>query len=95
MVSMRNLQDQAVEVDGLTYRYGERLALENLNFSVGAGEIYGLLGPNGGGKTTLFQLLSSLRYLQSGSVRIFGMDLATPIDSGAAIDRRRLSVAEP
>jgi ABC-2 type transport system ATP-binding protein len=72
-----NTSEVAVEVAGLTHRYGERLALDALSFSVGVGEIYGLLGPNGGGKTTLFQLLSSLMHLQAGTVSVFGLDLAT------------------
>lgn len=76
----------AIEVIGVTYRYGERLAIDALSFTVGTGEIYGLLGPNGGGKTTLFELLSSLRPLQSGRVRVFGHDLGR-----AAIEVRKRS----
>lgn len=65
----------AVVVEGLTYRYGSRVALDEVGFSVEAGEIFGLLGPNGGGKTTLFSLLSSLRRVEEGRVRVFGRDL--------------------
>src|ERR1022692_3015267 len=42
------------------HRYGSRLALSNVNFEVKAGEIFGLLGPNGGGKSTLFRILSTM-----------------------------------
>ena len=67
----------AVEVNGLVHNYGTRRALNGLNFSVQRGEIFGLLGPNGGGKTTTFRILSTLIPPQAGSVRIFGFDLAT------------------
>lgn len=65
----------AVAVDGLSYRYGERLALDAVGFSVAPGEIFGLLGPNGGGKTTLFSLLSTRLPVPARRVRIFGSDL--------------------
>ena len=45
-----------IQVENLTHRYGERTALRNVNFAVEKGEIFGLLGPNGGGKSTLFRL---------------------------------------
>ena len=66
---------EAVVVEGLTYRYGERVALDEVGFSVEEGEIFGLLGPNGGGKTTLFSLLSSLRAVPAERIRVFGRDL--------------------
>jgi ABC-2 type transport system ATP-binding protein len=47
-----------------------------LTFSVGRGEIFGFLGPNGGGKTTTFKILSTLFSCQPGQVKMFGMDLA-------------------
>jgi len=70
----------AVELEALTHRYGERLALDGLSLSVNAGEIFGLLGPNGGGKTTLFRILSTLVRPQSGTARVFGLDLASAAD---------------
>ena len=71
----------AVEVAGLAYRYGSRVALEDVSFSVPAGEIFGLLGPNGSGKTTLFRILSTLIPPQSGSARILGHDLAQDLSA--------------
>jgi ABC-2 type transport system ATP-binding protein len=62
-------------VENLSHRYGERLALDNLSFSASTGEIFGLLGPNGGGKTTTFRILSTLIRATSGKVSIFGFDL--------------------
>ncbi|MEE8200183.1 MAG: ABC transporter ATP-binding protein [Candidatus Acidoferrales bacterium] len=68
-------QTPAVEVANLTHRYGTRTALENVSFSVAAGEIFGLLGPNGGGKTTLFRILSTLLLPSQGEARVFGDDV--------------------
>jgi ABC-2 type transport system ATP-binding protein len=66
----------AIEVRGLSHSYGERRALNGVEFSVEAGTIFGLLGPNGGGKTTLFRLLSTLLPIQAGQARVLGLDLA-------------------
>ncbi len=66
----------AIEVENLTYRYGDRTALDGISFSVAPGEIFGLLGPNGGGKTTLFRVLSTLLVPDAGSARLFGLDVA-------------------
>ncbi|MEE8326413.1 MAG: ABC transporter ATP-binding protein [candidate division NC10 bacterium] len=66
----------AVEVEGLRHTYGAREALAGVTFSAMRGEIFGFLGPNGGGKTTLFKILSTLMPPTGGSVRVFGHDLA-------------------
>jgi ABC-2 type transport system ATP-binding protein len=65
-----------VEVSNLTYRYGSKTALNDLSFSVGPGEIFGFLGPNGGGKTTTFKILSTLFSCPPGAVQMFGLDLS-------------------
>jgi len=65
-----------INIDNLTHRYGERTALSQVNFSVGEGEIFGLLGPNGGGKSTLFRILSTLLAPSEGSASIQGFDVA-------------------
>jgi ABC-2 type transport system ATP-binding protein len=68
--------ENVVEVQNLTYQYGAKVALLGLTFSVGRGEIFGFLGPNGGGKTTTFKILSTLFTSKPGEVKMFGMDLA-------------------
>lgn len=70
-------RDVAVELSDVAHRYGEHQALDGVTFSVKQGEIFGLLGPNGGGKTTLFRVLATLLPLQSGSIHLLGCDLAT------------------
>jgi ABC-2 type transport system ATP-binding protein len=72
-----SLASPAISVQGISHRYGERQALDGVTFAVAQGEIYGLLGPNGGGKTTLFHLLSTLLTIQSGSATIGGSDVAS------------------
>src|SRR5258708_4337451 len=69
------MTDSLLVVEALTHRYGERVALNKVNFQVAKGEIFGLLGPNGGGKTTLFRILSTLVAPREGSVRMFGLDV--------------------
>jgi len=69
------MSEPAVQIQSLTHLYGERKALDGISFGVAQGEIFGLLGPNGGGKTTLFRILSTLLRPTSGSGRIFGHDV--------------------
>jgi ABC-2 type transport system ATP-binding protein len=78
----------AIDARALGFHYGDREALNDVTFAIARGEIFGFLGPNGGGKTTLFKLLSTLVPIQTGSARLFGYDLAG--DTGAV--RRRLGV---
>ncbi len=62
----------ALDVHDLGYSYGSRRALEHVSFAVPRGEIFGLLGPNGGGKTTLFRIISTLLKPASGTIHAFG-----------------------
>ncbi|MFQ5847710.1 MAG: ABC transporter ATP-binding protein [Candidatus Methylomirabilales bacterium] len=71
-----DMNSAAVEVEGLRYAYGGREALAGVTFTVPRGEMFGFLGPNGGGKTTLFKILSTLMPPTAGRVRVFGHDLA-------------------
>ncbi len=65
---------QALDVRGLEKRFGAFAVLRGLDFAVGRGEIYGLLGPNGSGKTTTLNLISGLAEPSAGTVRVFGLD---------------------
>ncbi|MEO6713847.1 MAG: ABC transporter ATP-binding protein [Mycobacteriales bacterium] len=69
-------QANAFAVDRLTRRYGDVVANNEISLTVGRGEIFGLLGPNGAGKSTLVRQLVGLLRPDSGSVRVFGRDLA-------------------
>jgi ABC-2 type transport system ATP-binding protein len=65
-----------IEVENLHHAYGARKALVGVTFDVSQGEIFGILGPNGGGKTTLFKILSTLIPANKGRVRLLGYDQA-------------------
>ena len=67
----------AIVVEALRHFYGSREALGGVSLAVRSGEIFALLGPNGGGKTTLFRILSTLLRPTSGSARVFGSDVVT------------------
>jgi ABC-2 type transport system ATP-binding protein len=64
----------AVLCEDLTHEYGDRRALDSVGLSVESGVIVGLLGPNGGGKTTLFKVLCTLLRPTSGRVQVLGVD---------------------
>jgi len=64
-----------IEVQNLTHQYGDRVALSNVSFEVKKGEIFGLLGPNGGGKSTLFRILSTMMTPTSGTALVAGHDV--------------------
>ncbi|PHS07929.1 MAG: ABC transporter ATP-binding protein [Blastopirellula sp.] len=66
----------AISIEQLSHHYGDRCALDELSLSINAGEVFVFLGPNGGGKTTLFRVLSTLMPMQQGSVQLLGFDLA-------------------
>jgi len=65
----------AVEVRGLVHHYGKRQALCGIDLDVRAGEIFALLGPNGGGKTTLFRILSTYLMPGGGTAQVGGYDV--------------------
>jgi ABC-2 type transport system ATP-binding protein len=67
----------AIGISGVAHHYGSRQALCDLSFDIQEGELFAVLGPNGGGKTTLFRLLSTLIPLQTGQVSVLGNDLTT------------------
>ncbi|MBV0923438.1 ATP-binding cassette domain-containing protein [Halomicroarcula limicola] len=66
----------AIEVEGLTRRYGDLVAVDDVSFEVAEGEILGLLGPNGAGKSTLVNTLCTLLRPSSGTARVAGRDVS-------------------
>jgi ABC-2 type transport system ATP-binding protein len=75
-----------IEARGLTKRYGEALAVDNLDLQVRAGEIFGFLGPNGAGKTTTIKMLVGLLRPTGGQARIGGYDIQEqPLQAKALI----------
>lgn len=67
----------AIEIAGLAKSYGEKVVLRDLHLSVGVGEVYALLGPNGVGKTTAVEIMEGFRARDAGSVSVLGDDPAT------------------
>jgi ABC-2 type transport system ATP-binding protein len=65
----------AFSVEGLGHRFGQRRVLNDVSFSIAAGEFTVLLGLNGAGKTTLFSLATRLYAQGEGTIRVFGMDI--------------------
>jgi ABC-2 type transport system ATP-binding protein len=70
---------EPVEVRGLVKRYGELTAVDNVDLTVRAGDVYGYLGPNGAGKTTSLRMLLGLIRPTAGEVRLFGRDPMTGV----------------
>jgi len=81
-------ENKAVEVTGLTKKFGSFIAVDNVSFDVPDGEIFGYLGPNGAGKTTLIRMLTTLVIPTSGSAKIAGFDVV----KNSADVRRQIGV---
>jgi ABC-2 type transport system ATP-binding protein len=69
-----NTSGAAIEVDRLRKCYGSKIAVDDISFSVGAGEIFGLLGRNGAGKSTTVDCIVGLRAPNQGRIRVAGLD---------------------
>ena len=103
-VSDRKSGAPALSVHGLSKRFGDRVAFQDVSFELGHGEVFGFLGPNGAGKTTMVRTLGTLIAPTSGSATVAGIPLSP--ENGVEIRRRiaimpespglylRLSVAE-
>lgn len=64
----------AIEINGLTKRYGSLTALDDINLSVDTGEMFGLIGPDGAGKSSLYRILATLMSPDSGTASVLGLD---------------------
>lgn len=80
--------EPVVQVRSVTHRYGERVALDVVSFDVPRPAVFGLLGPNGGGKSTLFKILTTLIRPTSGGATIAGADVV----ADSATVRRRIGI---
>jgi len=81
--------EPALVVEHLTKQFGERLAVDDVSFSVGVGEVFGFLGPNGAGKTTTVRMLATLIAPTSGRARVAGL----PLDAANGVEvRKRIAV---
>jgi len=67
--------EPSVVVQQLNRKYGQNQALDNVSFTVGKGELFGFIGPDGAGKTTLFRILATLLFPDSGSASVEGFDV--------------------
>ena len=83
MVSVPEIREEVtvteniIELRGLTRKYGQFTAVDNLDLTIGKGEVFGLLGPNGAGKSTTILMMLGLTEPDAGTVRICGLDPAT------------------
>src|ERR1700691_123185 len=68
----RNAGSQAIEIKNLWKRYGPIEAVRGISLQVQRGEIFGLIGPDGAGKTSTFQILAGVMEATSGSAQVFG-----------------------
>lgn len=83
----------ALAVDGVSHRFGTRKILQDVSFTVRAGEFVALLGPNGAGKTTLFSLITRLYDHRDGTIRVFNAPVkAAP---AAALSRMGIVFQQP
>src|SRR5436189_5430115 len=82
-----------VETSGLTKRFGERVAVDNVDLRVPGGSAFGYLGPNGAGKTTLIRMLLGLTHATSGTMQLLGRPV--PQERAAALARVGAIVEEP
>ena len=64
-----------IHINHITKRYGDVEALRDLSLEIGSGELFGLIGPDGAGKTTLFRILTTLLLADSGTASVCGLDV--------------------
>ena len=72
--SFKNI-NPVIEFENVSLSYGERLILDNINFKINEGQIFGMLGPNGVGKSTIFNLITGLIKPKNGKIKIQGQEV--------------------
>ena len=87
--------DVIVRTEGLTKRFGARVAVDGLNLEVRRGDVFALLGPNGSGKTTTLRMLLGLNWPSAGNFQMFGADMADDASRQAALRRIGSVVEQP
>ncbi|MCY1077436.1 ABC transporter ATP-binding protein [Archangium lansingense] len=74
------MSERAIEIVGVTRRFGAKVAVDGVSLSINRGEVYGLIGPNGAGKTTTFSMMCGYLRPSGGTVRVMGVN---PFEDGA------------
>ena len=74
LLSKTDLMQKAIELSGISKNFGATKALSEISFSVDESEVFGLIGPDGGGKTTLFRIITTLLLPDKGNAKVLGMD---------------------
>ena len=83
-----SLDDEAaIRVAALAHRYGKAIALDKVDLSIAAGSTVAFIGPDGVGKSTLLGLIAGVRRIQSGTVTVFGGDMASRVHRDAVAPR--------
>ena len=72
----KHIDVSAIAVEGVSKKFGDFTAVDNVSFCVGTGETFGLLGPNGAGKSTLIRMMTTLLPITSGRIKVFNQDVA-------------------
>jgi ABC-2 type transport system ATP-binding protein len=89
------MSDSAIIVEGLAKRFGDVVALDGIDFKVPVGTVFGLLGPNGTGKTTAIRILTTILPPDGGRAEVLGLDVVRRADGVRRADevRQRIGLA--
>ena len=68
------MTDPIIQIEGLSRRFGKTVAVDNVDLTVERGEVFGLVGPDGAGKTTTLRMLAAIMEPSAGSARVLGFD---------------------
>ena len=84
-----------IHINHITKRYGDVEALRDLSLEIGSGELFGLIGPDGAGKTTLFRILTTLLLADSGTASVCGLDVVKDLKEIRRRARPLLALPRP